>query len=440
MFGFCEYFERNRMASLERINYVPHQSIVTESGLSWLRHSRERSIRNLPQIFWEEGRSWVEANHWALDKMRNGGVKIRTVQSLMAHLHKYACWLEQQEDKVDWRHFPTRKSDRVLVRYRGALITARDAGDLMPSTTTARMNAVIQFYRHCSAHNFIFRDAPKWQERLVVVAYFDSTGFERTLLRLSTDMSIPNRARPGFRLEDGLLPITAVHMTELLSFSSANISEELHLMLSFGCFTGARIGTISSLRIESLENAIQESSIPGIWNIAVGPGTGVATKFDVSGHLMVPDFLLNELKRYAYSSRRLKREQRAAKEHKSLIFLTRFGNPYSNPDSLAGSAINREMTNLRRVSVKAGLKFMQSFHFHQTRATYGTWIMTIALDKVGQKSAIEFVKNAMLHKDEATTMKYITFLEHTKAKIEMGNAFTQAFGGLFSRLGDANRA
>lgn len=428
------------MARLERINYVPHQWCVTEGKVSWVRTPSQRSILNLPQIFWKGGQSWVEANHWALDKVRSGGVKLETVQSLMAHLHKYASWLEQQKDKVDWRHFPTRKSDRVLARYRGALIEARDAGDLMPSTTTARMNAVIQFYRHCAAHNFISRHAPKWQERPVVIAYFDSTGFERTLLRLTTDMSIPNRARQGFRLEDGLLPITAAHMTELLSFSSANVSEELHLMLSFGFFTGARIGTISSLRIDSIENAIQEPSIPGMWNIAVGPGTGVATKFDVSGHLMVPDFLLNELKRYAYSPRRLKREPFAAKEHKSLLFLTRFGNPYSKPDSLSGSAITREMTNLRRISVKAGLKFMQSFHFHQSRATYGTWIMSIALAKVGQKSAIEFVKNTMLHKEEATTMRYITFLEHTKAKIEMGNAFTEAFGGLFTRLGDPKRA
>lgn len=427
-----------RMARLESINYFPHRAILAEREVIWVSDSAARPICGLPQIFWEDGTPWNEANHWALDKARCVGIKLKTVQSLMVHLHKYAVWLE--EEQADWRHFPTRKSDRVLIRYRGVLIKSRDQGHLLPSTTTARMRAVIQFYRHCVVHNFVSRDAPKWKERPVYVNYFDTVGFERTLLRLTTDISIPNRTRPGFRLEDGLLPITSAHMTELLRFTSENTSEELHLMLTVGFFTGARIGTISSLRIENIENAFPDYSYPNISTISVGPGTGVATKFDVSGHLFLPDFLLAELKRYAYSPLRLKREQRASKAHKSVLFLTRFGNLYSNPEGLSGSAITREMTDLRRIAIKAGLKFMQSFHFHQTRATYGTWIMSVALAQVNQKAAIEFVKHALLHKDEATTMRYITFLEHTKVKIEMSNAFTQAFGGLFTRLGDTNLA
>lgn len=426
------------MARLECINYIPHQIVMREQQANWVLSPRSRAISTFPQIFWKDGTPWFEANHWALDKIKNMSVELDTIRSLMGHLHKYANWLEQEQ--IDWRHFPTRKSDRVLVRYRGALIAKRDAGDLKPSTTTARMQAVIQFYRHCAVHNFISRETPKWQDKLVIVKYYDSVGFRRSLNRLTTDISIPNRARPGFKLEDGLLPITSAHMNDLLNFSSAHASEELHLMLKVGFFTGARLGTISSLRIESLENSLPDSSILGISTIAVGPGTGVATKFGVTGHLLVPNFLLAELKRYAYCSRRLNREPRAAKENKSLLFLTRFGNSYCHQKGLSGSAITREMTELRRHAVKAGFKFMQTFHFHRTRATYGTWIMSIALETVGNKAAIEFVKNAMFHKDEATTMRYITFLEHTKAKIEMGNAFTEAFSGLRTRLGDTNHA
>ncbi len=161
--------------------------------------------------------------------MQSMSVKINTVQSLMAHLHKYASWLEEEEEKnknenkvqqTDWRHFPTRKSDRILVRYRGALIRERDQGHISPSTTTARMRAVIQFYRHCSIHNFVSRNAPKWKDKLVVVKYFDIAGFERAINRLSTDLAIPNRARPGIMLEDGLLPISTEHQSQLLRFVS----------------------------------------------------------------------------------------------------------------------------------------------------------------------------------------------------------------------------
>ena len=421
-----------RMARLEKIDYVSHRSVVHEHRVEWVRDDCAHSLSGLPQIFWNSGTPWAEANHWALDKARFAGMKLDTVQNLMGHLHKYASWLEEQQ--MDWRHFPARKSDRVLVRFRGALITARDTGQISPSTTTARMRAVIQFYRHCDSHNFVSRDAPKWNDKLVNVRYFDSVGFERAIQRLSTDISIPNRARPGFTLENGLLPITADHQGQLLRFTSEKVSEELHLMLVTGFFTGARIGTITTLRVESLDNATPDLSVPGMWNIAVGPGTKVSTKFDVKGMLLVSDQLLQDLRQYAYSTRRVKREEKAAKEHKPLLFLTRFSKPYQ-PNS-----VSREMVDLRRKATKADLKFMGKFHFHQTRATFGTWLMSIALSVASVKAAIEFVRNAMLHKHESTTMRYVTFLEHTKAKIEVANAFSEAFICITSRLGDGKRA
>ena len=56
--------------------------------------------------------------------------------------------------------------------------------------------------------------------------------------------------------------------------------------------------------------------------------------------------------------------------------------------------------------------------------------MNIALDATTVKASIEFVRDAMMHKNESTTMRYIRFIEHTKAKIEVANAFTKAFAGL----------
>lgn len=103
------------MAQLEYINYVPHRAVIREQGLEWVLDACARTLSGLPQVFWNNGTPWAEANHWALDKARHGAVKLETVQNLMGHLHKYASWLE--EEQVDWRHFPMRKSDRVLVRY-----------------------------------------------------------------------------------------------------------------------------------------------------------------------------------------------------------------------------------------------------------------------------------------------------------------------------------
>jgi integrase len=92
------------------------------------------------------------------------------------------------------------------------------------------------------------------------------------------------------------------------------------------------------------------------------------------------------------------------------------------------------MVDLRRSGLMAGLKYLQKFRFHQTRATYGTWLMSICLQVASVKASIEFVKRAMHHKNEATTFGYITFIEHTKAKIEIANAFLEAFFGLKTRF------
>lgn len=417
------------MARLEFISYNPHRPEKGPSGVVWVPEASARSVEQLPQIFWADGRPWSEANLWALEAARNRDVKLKTIKGLMEHLHKYAIWLEQEE--IDWRHFPQLKSDRVLVRYRGALVDARDRGQLAPSTTTARMRAVIRFYRYAAGRNFISRDAPKWQDKAVVLRYFDTAGFERTLQQMTADISIPNRARPGMQLEDGLLPLSEQHMSDLLSFAKERASEEMYLMLLTGCFTGARLGTITTLRVPALEQAVRDPKVPGMWVLPVGPGTGIETKFDVSGDLMILDVLMAILKGYATSRRHLDRVIKAKDANKPYLFLTRYNKPYRV------AAVDREMMALRRAGQAAGLKFLQRFKFHQTRATYGTWLMTICLKAASVKAAIEFVKRAMLHKNEATTFRYIKFIEHTRAKIEVANAFTEAFLGHTTRMGEA---
>ncbi|PXX46931.1 tyrosine-type recombinase/integrase [Undibacterium pigrum] len=420
------------MATLEHILYIAHRPEVSDGKIKWVPDTIVRTVDRLPQVFWKDGKAWREANLWALEMARNRNVKLSTAISVMEHLHKYAEWLEETD--IDWRHFPITKVERVLVRYRGALIDARDRGNLMPSTTTARMNAVIRFYRYAAGRNFISREAPKWQDRIVTISYFDPVGFERTMSRVTTDVSIPNRARPGRRLEDGLLPISDQDKLDLLQFASTNASRELCLMLMVGFYTGARIGTILTLRTTALDNAMPDPKLPNMWLLPVGPGTGIDTKFDINGNLMIPQQLMTMLRNYATSRRHLDRVVRANGADKSLLFLTRFCKQYKVV------AVAREMVDLRRAGQIVGLKFLQKFKFHQTRATYGTWLITLCLMCMEVKAAIEFVKHAMFHKHESTTFGYITFAQNTKEKIELDKLFTEAFLGLSDHLKSAKGA
>lgn len=414
------------MSNLEIIQFNPMREIVEDGHIRWENDKLGRSVADLPQIYWSNGEPWSEVNHWALTKATStAGGHIKTVTSLMKHLGAYADWLEEGE--LDWRHFPERMADRVLARFRAELIAQRDRGAIKPSTATARMRALIQFYRHAQAYGFVGRHSPMWRDDVVLVRYHDSVGFERTLRRTKSELSIPNRARPGLTLEDGLVALRGDDAQALLKFTATENLTELHLMLSIGMLTGARIGTITSIGIRNLEGAMPDPGMPGFCRMPVGPGTGVDTKFDVTGDLLVPTFLADALKGYAYSMERLSRQALSSTEHRGLLFLTSRGNPYQE------SSFNRLMTDLRRRAVAARLRFMQTFKFHQTRCTYGTWLMELALKVTTQGAAVAFVRDAMLHKDEATTMRYVRFIEQAPVKALISNEFTSAFSGLLNR-------
>ncbi len=420
------------MANLEYINFKPQREVIVASSLTWEPDKMARVIPRLPQLFWADGTGWAEANYWALDKATTLRADIETVKAVMKHLHAYAVFLE--EHRLDWRHFPIRLADRAIVRFRGHLIDLIDQGGLASSTARARMAAVIQFYRHADAHGFVERESPMWKDRSVVIPYYDAVGFKRAMTRVTTDLAIPNKSRPGVTLEDGLTPLRTEDMERLLRFTAGEDQEELHLMLLTGFFTGARVETISTLRIVNLEQAMPDPYMKGFFLLRVGPGTGVSTKFNVEGSLLVPDFLLAALKTYAYSPRRIKRESKATSEKRSTVFLTRYGASYT-PGS-----ISRLMTELRRAGLKAGLRFMDRFKFHQTRATFGTWLMRLALSVTTEANAIELVKGAMLHKHESTTFRYVRFLGVSQGKAEAAEAFTKAFTGLTGRNWDTLHA
>jgi integrase len=414
------------LAVLEFIKYTPFREVIEDSSVSWVHDRLAHPIDKLPQIFWDGDEPWHEANHWALTKATSTtGGDIGTVTSLMKHLAAYASWLESQE--LDWRHFPMRKQDRAVVKYRGHLIAQRDRGSLAPSTARSRMAAVIQFYRHAQVHGLVDRKSPLWRDRQAVVRYYDKVGFERTLLRTSSELAIPNRDRPGLRLEDGLTPLRTDDAVRLLEFAKEQRLHELNLILSLGVLTGARIETITTLGVKNIENAYPDAETPDTYRLPVGPGTGVNTKFDVSGELIVPKFLINDLMGYAYSVRRLRRQGLASEANRGLLFLTIRGNPYES------GSFNRLMTDLRRRSLGAGMRFMGSFKFHQTRATFGTWLMEVALRVAGTKAAVAFVRDAMLHKDEKTTFLYVRFREQAPVKAAVANEFSAVFSGVVNR-------
>ena len=413
------------MATLKLINYHPFRVNIQSNKVHWSK-SNHQIIKGLPQIIWQDNTTWSEANLWALEQATSFRSSIKTVRSNMSHLLAYAKWLESES--MDWWHFPDRESERCLNRFRGALIQARNAGELAPSTTSQRMAAVIRFYKWARNTGLISTEWPMWKDRLVGIKLTSQFGLEHTLKVASTNLSIPNRTVAGpIQLEDGLLPVSVKSMKDILSFADENASEELALMLRIGFFTGLRIGSITDLKVSTLQNAITVPEV-GIKTISVGPSARppIETKFDVSGSVPVPNELLETLLDYASSIRRLKRQAVSSEADQDLLFLTRFGNNYKGDSS----AINVGMSRLRKLGLESGVTVFRGFYFHRTRATYATELTRMALDAMHVSNAIEFVKESCLHKDVSTTMKYVKFIETSKTMREASDAFTGAFMGL----------
>ena len=416
------------MARLLQISFTPFRTAIEEGVIQHRITKGAETLKYFPAIVWSDSSPWREVNLWAHQRATASTVTIKTVQSNMRSLAYYASWLESND--LDWWHFPAKKQDRCLLRFRGHLIKARDGGELSPSTVSQRMRDVISFYKWLKATGLLKPEWPMWTDRTAKIVLVNQFGFERTMSVSTTDLSIPNRTRPGERLEDGLLPVSAIDRSAILKVTKEHASMELYLMLQLGFFTGMRLGTICDLKVETLHNAVPDPTTPAMYRLNVGPGAkpSVQTKFGVTGQVWITERHLNLLLDYSISRRRLMRQLRADPSSKDLVFITRYGNSYSATGS-SSSPVNVEMLSLRKKGSILGVNALGGFHFHQSRCTYATELAKILIPKGGAINALAIIKEALLHKDEATSLKYIRFVEKTPAKIAVANEFSRLLMG-----------
>lgn len=176
------------MATLEVIRFQRHDPDVPEvdspATVNW-RASRTDS--ELPMIVWASGETWGQANLWAYHLAEQ--VDPQTIMASLKHLASYAQWLEAEG--VEWWHFPEKKSARCLFMFRKALIAARDGHEISPSTASARMAAVLRFYRWACAAELISPGGSMWEDREVAVKTTSTFGLDRTMRVISSELVIP---------------------------------------------------------------------------------------------------------------------------------------------------------------------------------------------------------------------------------------------------------
>ncbi len=386
----------------------------------------KNSLGPLPMVFWQDNSPWREVNLWISQK---NGVDGATLKSLMTHLLAYAKWLE--ETGTHWWHFPADKEERCLFLYRSFLIREIGAGSINRRTAASRIRAIVQFYRWASTHRLISPEWPMWQDRHIGVRVSTNFGFERTILKLSTDLRIPARPAPSSTaLEDNLLPISADDQESIQAYARQHGTEELQLFLSLGFRTGLRLGTISDLKVQTLHRATPDPNMTGFMRISVGPGAQprVATKHNANGTIPIHKSDLDALIAYATSTKRLRRSASTSSEYRDLLFLTRSGQPYAGK---AGDneyrAIEMEISRLRSRARRDRFTAMNEFKFHRTRATFGTNTARLFLKHLKVADALALLRDLMLHSDVATTLKYVKFIETGDLISSLADEYTRSY-------------
>lgn len=411
------------MAIVENIHYTPaiFEPNNEKAEFGFIPDATRKSIESFPQLFFSNGEPWREVNQYAFYRYFDLGKDLKTVTNELSMIQSYADWLEEQE--LHWLHFPKKKRERCIYQYRGYLVHLRDEQLIAPSTASLKMNAVIAFYKWASAEGLAEARNKLFNDKVKTIQFFDKVGFSRTFNVTSTDLTIPNRSRSGLTLENGLQPLSKSQTKALFSYLASQNSYELYLIHKVSLLTGCRFETVTTLTIDSLNSAIPDPQFPSVMRVSVGPGTSVKTKQDVSGSIPFPNDLMNELVEYFESAQGILRRSKASSELQKFLFITNRGNQYTV------NSFGTLMHRLRENLVKKGYNELANLHFHQLRATFGTMLMKAILDSgIKTSNAIAIVRDALLHKDDSTTWKYIKFIEREPLE----EVFTQTLWDIFT--------
>ena len=383
-----------------------------------------------------------------------GGIVQRLLRGIADHLLDYLRFLEDED--LNYLSFPKNDRLKVTFRYKQRLIDLRDKGELSPSTASARINAVVNFYRgiinwkltpELPANNTPYEDVIKH------TSITSDTGTQSTLKIKSHNLAISTpkkQAKPEYINDGGYLrPLTVPEQENVLKALLAS-SREYQLMFYFSLFTGARIQTIGTLRIRHLHRKLDSN---GYLRLPIGAGTLIDTKRGNQMTLLVPGWLIKDILIYSRSQEATKRRNRSfyGDTEDNYVFLSKNGVPYytskkemldRRDDRISNYAGINDRANLASIQDGAALRqhireillprihvyspHFQDFTFHDLRATFGMNLLESQLHHMGDQSitaALEYVQQRLGHRNKEVTLQYLNY----KSRLEWKSSIQHEF-------------
>ena len=361
----------------------------------------------------------------------------KTFASIANQLLDFQRFLE--DEKLDCLKFHKLKQLNAIFKYRTRLIDQVNAGLIGASSARGRINAVVNFYRFLVIEDLVDhqRYGIPFQDVYKYIAVDNEFGARRKMAIKSHDLAIhvPAKAHNSEAIVDGgeLSPLTVEEQTVVLKALQQS-SREYQLMFYLALFTGARLQTICTLRIENLFN--RESDSHGFIRLPVGAGTGVDTKFQKPMTLLIPNWLAQDLKIYINSEQARQRRQKSnyGDSDENYVFLTKLGTPF-----YTSKAEQQKLTEKIKTSdlfgtrlklyegeaVRSYLKVVllpeirlidpqfQHFKFHDLRASFGMNLLESQLQHLPEghnhMTAVEYVQARMGHRNISTTLQYLNY-------------------------------
>ncbi|ENV69362.1 tyrosine-type recombinase/integrase [Acinetobacter towneri] len=391
-----------------------------------------------PSIIQGDGHPSEIFNLYLLKKLQQTvQYDFKTFASIAHQLVDFQRFLE--DEQLDCLKFHKLKQSNAIFKYRTRLIEQANAGLISVSSARNRINAVVNFYRFLVTEDLVdhqrygipFKDVYKY------IAVDNEFGARRKMAIKSHDLAIhvPAKAPNPETIADGgeLSPLTVEEQAVVLK-ALRKSSREYQLMFYLALFTGARLQTICTLRIKNLIDCEPDSH--GFINLLVGAGTGIDTKFQKSMRLLIPKWLVQDLKIYINSERACQRRQKSnlGDSDENYVFLTKFGTSF-----YTSKTEQQELTEQIKASDSSGVRLklydgeavrsylkvvllpeirlidpqFKSFRFHDLRASFGMNLLESQLQHLPEghsaMTAVEYVQARMGHTNISTTLQYLNY-------------------------------
>jgi integrase len=426
-------------------------------------------LPNFPVLIQSDGEPWIIGNLYLVTKLhKEVGYESRTFRGIADHLLDYLRFLEEQD--LDYLFFPKNDRLKVTFRYRQRLIEFVNNGHLSASTASARINAVVNFYRGLINWNFIDGEKIDGIAFIEIKRYISVTsiyGIQKNLKINSHNLAIPNHKKQpqSEYINDGgmLRPLTVDEQSCVLK-ALLKSSREYQLMFYFALFTGARVQTVGTLRITHLKGDFDSN---GYLRLPIGAGSQIDTKRGKRMTLLVPGWLVQDMRIYAGSDEARKRRERSyyGGIDNNYVFLSKSGVPYytskkeifDHSDSRIsesagmidrardvaiqdGAALRTHIQQILFPRIRGDSPSFQDFTFHDLRATFGMNLLESQLQHMDDQNitaAVEYVRQRMGHANIEMTMQYLKYKSRLKWKNTVQHEFENQ---LFSHINTSANA